>query len=249
MITESFDVSSEPLMAPQTFYGKHEPICDTAVLTFSGVLFDEVIRNYPAEPIGTIHSCGESRDVYGVHVDGKTIAFYRSSIGSAMAATDVLDVNCITGATNFVLFGSAGALDSVKTAGKYVLPTESYRDEGMSYHYAPPADYIAIPGTERVAALFDGWGVPYVKGRVWTTDAFYRETRALTEKRRAEGCLAVEMETAGVQAVCSFHGFSLYAFLMTGDVLDAPDYQIANLSNANHSLQNAALALKIAANL
>ena len=42
--------------------------------------------------------------------------------------------------------------------------------------------------------------------------------------RRAEGCIAVEMELAGVQAVCAHHGFALYDFLMTGDVLDAPVY-------------------------
>ena len=46
----------------------------------------------------------------------------------------------MTGADKFILFGSAGALDKEKTKGKYVIPTEAYRDEGMSYHYAPPGD-------------------------------------------------------------------------------------------------------------
>lgn len=32
--------------------------------------------------------------------------------------------------------GSAGSLDKEKTDNKFVIPTESYRDEGMSYHYA-----------------------------------------------------------------------------------------------------------------
>ena len=78
------------------------------------------------------------------------------------------------------------------------------------------------------------------------TDAFYRETRALTEARRAEGCIAVEMELAGVQAVCDFHGFELYDFLVTGDVLDAPEYRIAALHSANHDLDKLWIALEIA---
>jgi uridine phosphorylase len=61
-----------------------------------------------------------------------------------------------------------------------------------------------------------------------------------------EGCLAVEMELAGVQAVCDFHGFALYDFLMTGDVLDQPEYSVAELHNANHSLDKFYLALEIA---
>ena len=67
------------------------------------------------------------------------------------------------------------------------------------------------------------------------------------EARKAEGCLAVDMEVAGVQAVCSFHGFQLYCFLMTGDVLDLPEWDVAELGEANHSMDNLKLALKLAA--
>lgn len=60
-----------------------------------------------------------------------------------------------------------------------------------------------------------------------TTDAIYRETCSKVDARKAEGCLAVDMEVAGVQAVCSFHGFRFYCFLMTGDVLDLPEWDVA----------------------
>jgi uridine phosphorylase len=41
--------------------------------------------------------------------------------------------------------GIAGTLDQEATTGKYVIPTAAYLDEGMSYHYASPSDYISIP--------------------------------------------------------------------------------------------------------
>ena len=119
----------------------------------------------------------------------------------------------------------------------------------MSYHYAPPADYIAVPGHETIAALFRERGVPYVEGRVWTTDAFLRETAGQVARRRAEGCLAVEMEIAGVQAVCDFHGFSLFAFLETGDSFSDEGYSPDGLQEANHNTDKLRLALEIARRL
>ena len=80
-------------------------------------------------------------------------------------------------------------------------------------------------------------------------DAFYRELRRQMEERRAEGCLTVDMELAGVQAVCAFHGWELYSFLQCGDVLDLPEWDVAGLREANHCLDNFALALKIAESL
>lgn len=85
-----------------------------------------------------------------------------------------------------------------------------------------------------------------MKGRIWTTDGIYRETRNRVRAVQAEGCIAVEMEVAGVQAVCDFHGFELYDFLVTGDVLDAPEYRIADLHGANHDLDKLWIGLEIA---
>lgn len=96
-----------------------------------------------------------------------------------------IEANWLTGAEKFIMFGSAGSLNKEKTQGKFVVPTEAYRDEGMSYHYAPPSDYIEIQNHEKIAAIFEELHFPYVKGRVWTTDAFLRETAGA-------GCYATE---------------------------------------------------------
>ena len=246
MITDSFDSKTAPIISPGAFYGEQKHLCDICIVIFSKVIFDHVLERFPCEKVAEIHACNGRRPVYILTHGDRRIAFYLSSVGSTAAATDVIEVNWFTGATRFIMFGSAGSLDQQATTGKYVIPTEAYRDEGMSYHYAEPSDYIAIPEADTVAAMFDDMKVPYVKGRVWTTDALYRETRELTEKRRSEGCLAVEMELAGVQAVCDFHGFRLFNFLMTGDVLDEPEYRYADLNEANHDLDKFYLALEMA---
>ena len=116
----------------------------------------------------------------------------------------------------------------------------------MSYHYAPPADYIEIKNHDRIAEIFRGLDLPYVEGRVWTTDAICRETVGQMTLRKSEGCIAVEMELAGVQAACDFHGLELYDFLATGDVLSGSEYRVEGLNDANHNLDKFYIALEIA---
>lgn len=73
-----------------------------------------------------------------------------------------------------------------------------------------------------------------------------RETKNLVNKRKEEGCIAVEMELAGVQSVCDFYNFELYNFLEAGDVLEVNNYNIEGLNEANHSLGKLYIALEMA---
>ena len=69
------------------------------------------------------------------------------------------------------------------------------------------------------------------------------------EKRKKEGCIAVEMECAGVQAVCDFRGLEYYTFLISGDLLDAKEWDrriLGNDEEINHQLKNFYIALELA---
>lgn len=246
MIHNTFDISSEPVLTLKGMFGEKKHICDRAIVTFSHEISSYALKTFDCEKIAVIRSCRGDMPVYMLEYRGVRVAFYVSPLGSAMAATTVAEASWIFGATKFVMFGSSGALDREKTEGRLVVPTAAYRDEGMSYHYAPAADYIDLPGAKKVSEVFDRLEAPYVLGKTWTTDAAYRETRAHMEARKREGCLAVEMEVAGVQAVCDFYGLELCNFLMTGDVLDLPDWDRAGLAEANHCLDNFRLALETA---
>lgn len=249
MITESFDNISEAIISPRAIFGEKKNICDTAIITFSREIYPTVLDRYPNEVIGQIKSANRIKPLHLLDIHGMKVVFYLSEIGSALASTDVIEVNWKTGAHRFVMFGSAGALDPELTTGRYVIPTAAYRDEGMSYHYAPPADYIDIGNADFLERLFKEKNIPYVMGKAWTTDAVYMETRALLKKRKEEGCIAVEMELAGVQAVCDHYGFELYDFLATGDVVDQAEYTPEGLETANHSLDKFDVAIEIVKNL
>lgn len=246
MIIDSFDSNSAAIISPEHFFGDKKKVCDVAIGTFSREIFATVLDNFQNEKIGEMKAANRIKPVYLLTVNQRKIAFYLSEIGASLSGTDIIEVNWLTGADKFILFGSAGALDKDKTKGKYVIPSESYRDEGMSYHYTAPSDYITIKNADVVEEFFRLQGLPYVKGRVWTTDAIYRETRDLVSKRKEEGCLAVEMELAGMQAVCDYHNIELFDFLVTGDVVDQPIYTGEGLHEANHNLDKFYVALKLA---
>ena len=211
MITESYSEEREARFSPGASLGERKHLCDTAIATFSGEIFQAVIDKYPHREVGNICSANGCIPIYVIEIGGMEIVFYLSSIGACLAGNDIIEMEWQTGVKNFIIFGSCGALDSETINGKYIIPTQAYRDEGMSYHYAPPADYMEIKNSEK-----------------------------------KDGCLAVEMELAGVQAVCDFHEIELYSFVMTGDVLDGEEYDLEGLEEANHCLDNFIIAVKIA---
>ena len=186
MITDAFD-NSEVLFGTKDFYGEQKHLCDKCMIIFSEQIFEYMLDTYEHQEVGVIRCCNGITPVYVFDIEGMKIAGYLSHIGSALAGGDVIDVNWLTGAVKFIMFGSAGSLDSGLTTGKFVIPTHSYREEGLSYHYAPPADYIEVKNAKTVKAIFDELKLPNVLGKVWTTDAIYRETKAnlMREKKRA----------------------------------------------------------------
>lgn len=246
MITESFDVESRPLISLENIYGAQKHLADVCIVTFSKVIYDAILAERECKQIAQIGACNGNVPIYMFRYEGRNIAFYLSPIGATAAAEDVIEANWLTGAEKFVMFGSAGSLDFEKTVNKFVIPAAAYRDEGMSYHYAPPADYITVKNSAAVRSVFEELKVPFVEGKTWTTDAILRETAGQMAKRKEEGCIAVEMEIAGVQAVCDFHRIDLYTFVVTGDVLSEDGYITGTLNDANHNIDKFRLALELA---
>ncbi len=246
MVRDLFDDKTEAIVDIRNFYGDKKNILEKCLILFSKEIYEYILQEYECEQIGRLGACNGDIPIYAFEHKGEKIGFYLTMIGSAMASGLCYEVHWQTGATKFIMFGSCGSLDPEKTKGKYIIPTESYRGEGASYYYAPASDYIDIKCADRLEEIFKEIKAPYVKGRVWTTDSMLRETKGLVAKRREEGCIAVEMEVAGVQASCNFYGLTLYDFLEAGDVLADSGYEIEELHNANHDVGKFYIALEIA---
>ena len=222
MITDTFDNLSPAIINPGV--KENAPEVDACIITFSHEIEKYVSESYASGEIASLWCATVRTPVYLIERNGKRFAFYKTYVGAPITTGLMEDAAAELKCSRFILFGGAGCLNKEIAHGKVMVPTEAYRDEGTSYHYALAADYIAITNYPAVEAFMKAAGIPYVLGKTWTTDSFYRETRNNFEKRKKEGCISVEMECAGVQAMCTFRGLNLYPFFTSGDLLDAPQW-------------------------
>ena len=242
-ILESYDKSSRPIITPSHFL-KPGKLGKKCIVTFSHSVYEAVLKEYRTEKITESGTANGKIDV--LRLIDYDVLFYMSPIGSAVAATILQEIQYLTGVKTFVFFGSCGVLDK-QYSDKVIIPTAAYREEGLSYHYAAPSDFIDIQGFDQVREFFDENKVEYVLGKTWTTDAIYMETERKAQKRREDGCVCVEMEAAGLQAVCNYLGVDLYIFFFAGDIL-GKKWESGNLGGfreKNKQLSSFELALKL----
>ncbi|MCR5462346.1 MAG: nucleoside phosphorylase [bacterium] len=220
MINDSFD-TSKPLFTPKESYGSMgikpiEKICDKCIVTYSVQVKEDILNKYSNRKVSFTATANGIIDVY--YLEELDVLFYMSPVCAPAAVAVLEEISYITGAKNFIFFGSCGILDE-KIKNKVIIPTKAYRDEGTSYHYAKANDFIDIKNNNVIESVCINNNIEYKKGYTWTTDAIYRETKNAIEKRKNDGCICVEMETSALEALCNYNGLNLYVFFITGDIL------------------------------
>lgn len=243
MITDTFDDKSPALIEPKVRGNMVD--CDVIIATFSDQIEEYVVKNFKAQQVNEFTCCNGAFPIYIFSFNGITFGFYKTLLGAPASTGMLEDVATMFNCKKFVVFGSAGTLDK-NCYGKVVVPTYAYRDEGTSYHYAKAEDYIKIKNSKVVSEFMKKHDIPFAQGKCWTTDAFYRETKKNIEKRRNDGCIAVDMECSAMQAVSDFRNLDLYYFFLSGDLLDAPEWDEKGLKEANHNFKNFDIALHLA---
>ena len=123
------------------------------------------------------------------------------------------------GVKKVIFCGGGGVLDKNIKVGDLLVVEGAIRDEGFSYRYIEPSRYIYTDKniTKKITDYLENKKIPHLTGIVWTTDALFRETRALVEQRKAEGAKIVEMEQAGCIAIAQYRNFDYGAIIYGGD--------------------------------
>lgn len=239
---------SEAKINPNLKEGRFK--CDACVITFSYIIEQEIVKEYNCEKIGEIKFVTGITPIYKLNYNGKTFAFFKTFVGAPAATAAIEDTLSEINTNKYIMFGGSGCLNKEISHGKIMIPTEAYRDEGTSYHYMEASDYVEMKNYKIVEKFMKEKNIPYVLGKTWTTDSFYRETVNNFEKHKADGCISVEMECAGVQAMCSFRDIELYYFLKSGDLLDSPEWDRRRpentLNGTQHDVRYFDIALELA---
>jgi uridine phosphorylase len=214
-----FDPAREAVLEPHLAIEKFD-LPQHVVLCFFRDAITSFVEELGGREIGRLASELGSYPVFEVEFDGQRLAVAQAGVGAPLAA-GWLEELITHGGRAFIAAGGAGVLVPGLVMGHVIVPTAAIRDEGTSYHYLPASREVA-PTTyalEAILATLDAHGVPYVTGKTWTTDGFYRETRDKVRRRVAESCLTVEMEAAAFFAVAQFRGVSFGQLLYAGDDL------------------------------
>lgn len=250
MLLEEFDPERRAVINPDQVVKPVENMPEVAVTCFSRKTFERMLEDLDTEIITWNGTANGEEPVYRAVYKGMPIALFILDVG-APVSVGMLEEVFQMGVQKVVVFGTCGVLDSRIEDCSIIIPDRALRDEGTSYHYAPPSDEIEVnqKSMKMFTELLDELHVKYTVGKTWTTDSFYRETPEKVKRRKAAGCICVDMECSANAAVCDFRGKKLLQFFYAADNLDAEEWDSRSL--ANHSRMEdknriAAIALEAA---
>lgn len=251
-ILNEFDHNKTAVINPQDIIAHVEGFPKVCIGAFSKPIVDKLAVLDGAEKISEIATANGVNPVYKICYKDTEIAFFMAPVGAALCVAEMEEL-IAKGVSKFVYMGSCGVLDSSIADGHIIVPTSAMRDEGTSYHYCPPSEEISLSEDciKSVVDTLEDLKLPYVKGKVWTTDAFYRETPDKIMRRQASGCIAVEMECSALTAAAQFREVLFAQFLYAADNLDSEQWEARGLSDQGlfHSDKYVTAAFEIAVKL
>ncbi len=152
-------------------------------------------------------------ELFDCNLPGGTVGVLGCAVGAPFAVL-VAEELFASGCRFVVSVTSAGRLVPAAMPPPYfVLIERALRDEGTSYHYLPPADYVSIRAEALTVARSATTAIPGMcEGGAWTTDAPFRETEEAIAFACAENLMAVEMEAAGLYALAQAKGYPIACF-------------------------------------
>ncbi|MBG0787376.1 MAG: nucleoside phosphorylase [Anaerolineaceae bacterium] len=219
-----FDATREAILEPSKVL-KPIDAPEHCVICFFAEVIESLVENHGAKVIAHSISQIGKHPLYEMEYEGQRLAFFHPGIGAPLA-TGLLEEVIVWGCRKFIVCGGCGVLDRSVAVGHLLVPEAALRDEGVSYHYLPPAREVKMNPTALAAIekVLQRHGLEYLRTKAWTTDAIYRETRSKAAAYLAEGCLAVEMEAAAFFAVAEFREVLLGQILYGGDAVLQEDY-------------------------
>ena len=227
-----FDPDPTSMIDPVQLWASEPRVPKIFISCFAYHSFDRLKDSLQdVEELGVFKNANYWTPYYKATWQGMEIGLICAEVGAASCVGLFEDVFA-RGAETLILYGNCGVLDGSINDLAIILPTSAVRDEGTSFHYAPPSREIAVNVDygDMFESMLKELGIPYHKGKCWTTDGFYRETAKKVQMRKDEGCICVDMEASAMAALASLRGKKVLHFFYAGDNLDTPEWDARSLS-------------------
>jgi uridine phosphorylase len=219
-----YDTTREAFIEPSMIIPSQD-MPEHCVICFFKEVIDKLVAEHNAKTLVEYHWEDGPHPIYAIEFKDKPLVFFHPGVG-APSAVAMLEEVITSGCKKFIACGGSGVLVKEITVGDLIVVSGAIRDEGVSYHYLPPAREVFANETavDALTKTLDDHGVPHHLGKTWTTDAPYRETPNRITARKKEGCLTVEMECAGLMAVSQFRNVVFGQVLYGGDDLSGAEW-------------------------
>jgi uridine phosphorylase len=219
-----FDPSPEAFIEPSKIIQARD-LPEHCVICFFREVIEKVVSQYNAKIVVQNRWEDGPHIIYEIDYKDRRLAFLHPGVGAPIAAGQ-LEEAIAFGCRKFIACGGCGVLEKDMAVGHLVVVSGAIRDEGVSYHYLPAGREVVAneSGVNALVKLLNERGLPYRVGKTWTTDAPYRETPKKIARRRDEGCLTVEMESASLMAVAQFRNVLFGQALYGGDDLSGAEW-------------------------
>lgn len=141
-------------------------------------------------------------------------------IGGAVTAA-VVEELAEVGVREIVAVDLAASLYAEVASGTIVLVSDAAIGDGTAPHYLPNTSEVEVSDhlSGRLASALASRDIGFSAGRVWSTDAVYRETAAEVRKYRAADSVLVDMESAAFLAAGAALGIETASLLIAADTL------------------------------
>lgn len=232
MILEDFDECKNSTFDPYEVENVIPNFPKVGITCFSKKLMDRYIEIFNAEKIAEISNANGKVPIYRINYNNVDIALFMSRVGAPACTVSYEEVLAM-GLEKLIMFGTCGVLDRSIDDLAIIVPTSAVRDEGTSYHYMKASNEVEVNKKyiDDFERILNDNNVPFVKGKVWTIDAPYRETRSKVLKRKEAGCICVDMECSAMSAVANFRNKDFFQFFYAADNLDSIKWDKRSLGN------------------
>lgn len=244
MLLKEFDCNKTAVI---NAFDLTKPIKDfpkIAVTCFASFTFERLVKELNAIKIASTPIANMEIPIYKAMYQGVEIALFMSYVGAAGCVAVLEDIFAM-GLEKLIIFGTCGVLDSSINDCSVIIPNIAMRDEGTSFHYAPPSDEIAVnlKHIDIFTKILEEHNCTYHIGKVWTTDGIYRETRDKVNLRKSQGCICVDMECSAVAAFAQFREKDIFHFFYAADNLDIEVWDERSLANQANPIEKDKIAL------
>ena len=139
MVLTEFDPVKKAVINPENVIQPVEGMPKIAVTCYANTTFERMLAQLKTEQIASTSTANGVIPVYKTVYNGVEIALFMNGVG-APASVAMLEDVYLMGVEKVIVFGTCGVLEKDIDDCSIIIPNFAVRDEGTSYHYAPPSD-------------------------------------------------------------------------------------------------------------